>query len=264
VTRNRRTEMGDDTADIELISTILEKAGLKVEQVPRAQGKRCDLRAQNRDERYLIESKGLHDDRAVRDELREGRPYAEYTNIAWTSPIADRIDEAIKQLRETADGTADDLRLIALIDRGSAWSGIILKLIFATLYGSRAVYSGETAHDCLYFSYSAFHKHRGELDGAIFVDRAGWGALCANDHSAHVQRLCDSTLGRWFAKRKLLHTAERLEREADYLVADCDVDRRHEAAVLGYLASKYHLIRPGLMFLNEAAAIIPLARQRPT
>lgn len=260
----RRAGVSDRTDRIR-VRLLLRSAGLRSERIPpSATGKRCDLRALDDGVGgYLIEIKGIHDDEATvstfRKTMQGGEVFDADRRMGASRSIGDKIDKAMKQVRETAGGRHDDLWLIALVDRGRIWSQTIMNQIIATLYGIRVIAevcpNGKT-RKCLYFSRSAFHKLRLgpdraltdaiELDGAIILGAEGAG-LCVNDYSPQAQRLCNSRLGRFFAEPGLLHTVERIEREGRFLVADCDIDRKDEYAVLQYLAAKYGLTRPVVM-----------------
>ncbi len=241
---------GKDEVDLECVEALLTAAGLRAQRVPPVEAPRCDLAAEDDTERYLIEVKGIHDEEAVAATLRTGEIYDKDRDISRSGSVSDKIEEALHQLRETDNGSHSGLWLVVLIERGPSWSGVIMKQVLSTLYGVRTIADlgpqpGVT-RKCLYFSHSAFFRHRGELDGAIIMDGTG-ARLCLNDYSERAHRLHDSRLGCFFVHDQSLYDAARLESEGGYLVADCDTDRNDQQAVLQYLREKYHLKRLTVM-----------------
>jgi hypothetical protein len=239
-----------DSSDLLEVREILEAAGLRVQRVPEADTKRCDLRARDDREHYLIEVKALHDDAAIAEELRAGRVYYRNRWADRRGKFSRRIDAAVRQLRATANDPVNELLLVALIGRARFWSNVFMSQIVGALYGARTLVDlvaprtpPKTVGKCLYFSRSAFLEHPAHLDGALIMDDSGAG-LCLNDYSDRAQRVRDSRLGQFFSSCGLLHDVVKLERAGGFLVADTDIDRGDEHAVLQYLARKYGLKRP--------------------
>jgi hypothetical protein len=237
----------DDAQDIDEVTSLLAAAGLQVKRVGPEQTKRCDLRSKDDHERYLVEVKAIHDDAAIGEALRSSGVYARDRWISPPGTMSRRIGAAVKQLQETASEGDDELLLVALVGRARFWSNVLVPQIVGALYGARTLVDLTTppraVGKCLYFSHSAFSEHRMHLDGAIIVDASGAG-LCVNDHSHRAQRVRDSRLGHFFSSCGLLHDSAKLEREGHFLVADCDIDRSDEHAVLQYVARKYGIERP--------------------
>jgi hypothetical protein len=238
-----------DADDIALFGDLLSAAKITMERVPESlvRGEnRCDLHAHDAGERYLFEVKALHEESAMKQVLSTEGVYTAHKPINDSNQITVILDKAVKQLRMTVAGRHDGLRLAVLIGRGSLSNRVMQDRVFSALYGLRTI--GEVkvnavAEKCLYFSHSVFFRHRTELDGAIIMDDSGVG-MCLNDFGPRTQRVRESQLGRFFADAKLLHDAAKIERDGHYLIADCDIDRNNEHAVLGYLATKYNLLRP--------------------
>ncbi len=233
--------------DRDQVLALLRAAGLRAEPIPHADGRTCDLRAQDGDVDYLLEVKGVHDNEEVDATLRDVGTYNAYREIAPSAGVLRRIEWAVKQIRDTARGAHDALWLVALVARGPLWSSAIFEQILATLYGMGTVADlvptpGPT-RKCLYLRESAFHKHRLDLDGVILIANSAVG-FCINDHSERAQRMRGSRLGGFFSTHGLLHDAARLEREGGFLIADCETDRTNEHTVLQSLAGKYGFKRP--------------------
>ncbi len=250
-----RAHRRSDTHDLKLVAAVLKSAELlDVCSVPPAQTKTCDLRASDEHDRYLVEVKGIHDNEDVVETLRTGRTHKRSQPVDYSDPLWKKVDGAVRQLHQTRGKEADTLLLVALIERSRLLPQGIVRRARDHLYGVRTVADlAETAHrshDCLYFSESIFFRHRADLDGVILMDGTGIG-MCLNDHSERAQRLQQSRLGRFFASLGLLHNVAKLEREAGYFVADCDVKRANEYAVLQYLKGKYGLKQPVALRSHE-------------
>ncbi len=257
--------MSRDSADIELISAILEMAALQVEPVQPTQERRCDLRAWDERERYLIEVKSFHRDQQMAPILQKGEIYEEHRSIFESCTISDAIKNAIEQLRNTDDKGHASLWLVALITGKGPSAHLRDSQILGTLHGTRSIVELKSspenkARDCLYFAESAFFTYRRELDAALVV--ASHGILLAlNDFSERKPRIRGSLLGQFFAQKGALNDAASLE-AGGYLVADCDIRRKNQHQVLQYLARKYGLIRPIECTARQHSAWIAVERPR--
>ena len=259
----------NDHDDIAVISRILEDVSLDVHRVPEESSKRCDLRAYDRNEHYLLEIKGFHDDEDIKRAFRQGYDYEASRSLCRSLTIESAVAEAVVQLKQTPTGRHAPLRIVCLLARTRYGQDLTVEQINGTLYGTRyIVYAGPSGKAesclCLYFSHSAFFRHRHELDAAIVIDSRGAG-LQVNDHSANVERLKKSALGWFFAKRNALNDAISLEHEGGFLIADCGIDRKDEAAVLRYIALKYGLKNARCMEPEEhsVTAWVPNTRRKP-
>lgn len=251
---DRCSQNGHRSKDMELLDpdtgrvrALLHSAGLGTKIIPQSTARTCDLMATDGTEEYLVEVKGLHDDTETSDELNDCGEYSGSREVSTSAALLRRMESAVKQLRDTANGKHESLWVIALVIHGPVWAEIMLNQVLATLYGTGVVADlgspSSPARKCLYLRQSAFHKLRDSLDAVMVLDRNGAG-LFVNDHSERSGRMRLSALGSFFSQRKLLHHAARLESEAHHLIADCDCDRAQEVDVLRYLSAKYGLVRP--------------------
>jgi hypothetical protein len=233
-----------DENDLFWVRRVLEDAGLRVQPVAATTTKRCDLRAQNEAEQYLVEVKGFHDDEAIGRALREGKLHQTVVSYEHRNAVEDGVEEAVKQLRETAGGSDGALRLAALLVRTTDNSNVTRQQILGAIYGkvSLTFPGAQSLQECLYFAESAFFRYRDLLDAALVIDHCG-ACLYLNDYGSRLDRMRRSGLGRFLAGHNALYDAERLENEG-MLVADCDVPRRNERALIEYLEKKYN--RKGL------------------
>ena len=255
----------NDANDVSLVRAVLEAAGVRAERVPTAQAKRCDLWAEDDAEHYLIEVKGFHDNPAIHKALRETGESQSQRRLDYLGTVAGDVSDALTQLRETAQGHAESLWLVALLARTAYGPDVTVKQILGTLYGTRQVMDMDSptasAVSCLYFSHSAFFRHP-DLDGAMVIGPKG-SMLCLNDFGRRVDRLRRSPLGRFFAERGALHDAASSERDLHILVADCDADRDDEAKVLQYLEQKYKLKHLVSLAPVEYSATVLVPRPPP-
>ena len=212
-----------DADDLSLVQSILETVGLRVERVPEANVKRCDLRVYGPHERYLVEVKGSYDDPAIARSLREGK-LVENSKSFSISNVEDAIRTAVKQLGETLDQQSPELRVVVLISRNQHDIDLVAQQVLGVLYGKRSLIGQDAAgasvhHECLYFAESAFFRHRNGLDAVVAIDPNGV-ALCANDHCANVARVRESELGRFFKEKGAFYDVGVWEQQGR-LIADC-------------------------------------------
>jgi hypothetical protein len=254
-----------DEEDLSFIQDVLEGAGLRVERIPVAAERRCDLRATDDSSQYLIEVKGFHDDESIRPILREGGAYLGRRPTLHSAHVDKAIDEAVEQMDETPGSCGSDVRVVALIDRTIYGASVTASQIRGTLFGTRQIMDlggtrGNTATDCLYFAESAFFRHK-TLAGAIVIEGDGSSYLCLNDFAINRESARTSRLFQHFARLGGLNESVRLEQEAGLFVADCAFDRKDEKAVLAYLGQKYGLKRPISIHLTEHSAMSSVPRQ---
>jgi hypothetical protein len=260
----------NDAEDIALVCQLLERTSLHIERIPESKQKpQCDLRAQDGAECYLIEVKGFHDDADIKRNLDTWGEYDDERSLVYYPAVRGRIDDAVEQLRKTADASREEFWLVALLNRNVYGADVATERILGTLYGTRPIiYAGSSgaaeARDCLYFSHSSFVRHQQDLDGAIVIGAEGV-MMCLNDHSDRCELLRRSALGRYFANRDALNDSHTLEVESGFLIADCDIDRRNKPAVLQNVARKYGL-RHAISFEPteySAMVLVPNEKRHP-
>jgi hypothetical protein len=233
----------DDERDIEDVCKNLKVAGLLVTPVdvdPKAE--RCDLSANDTQEKYLIEVKGINDEDEIKQTLRNGGMFETDRSHVYRKRVAKEIRKAMSQLQSTASDYDDHLWLVALITRSKYDAPFMSEQILGTLYGVGAISDSEVdgtcrRRRCLYFSESAFYTHP-DLDGAIVLCPDGI-ALYMNDYGHRLDRVRQSGLARFLAQYNVLYDKESMVSRCDCLVADFKMDRRDAHAVLDRLKQKY-------------------------
>jgi hypothetical protein len=237
-----------DANDLSFVVRLLESAGLNWEHIPTADSRRCDLRANDTEERYLIEVKGFHDDEAINKTLRAGEVYERARSFDVSNTVDSAIRDAVQQLQETLDQQRPELRLICLLSRNRIDAEVVWQQILGVLYGKRSLLTsingGREHHECLYFAESAFFRHRKCLDAAVIVSPDDSFIFCVNDHSDNCERVQNSMFVRHFAEA--LYNRHRWEQEG-FLVADCDFDRGDADSIRRYVEMKYQLNSTTLM-----------------
>jgi len=248
----------DDREDKKKVRGILETAGLQVEEIPEGAGKSCDFRGNDDHERYLIEVKRFDDDEAIRKARRSGDPYCRERSRFSSNTVSDQEDKAVKQLAQTARETDDDLRIGALIANRNL--GADRTNILGTLYGIRKLAAQQAGKDqpwdCLYFSHSAFFRHRSKLDGVLVLEEPGVN-LFLNDHSTRADRLRRSPLAAFFMQKNAFRDQASFDSKK-FLVADCAGDRNDQQHVLSYLEQKYGLVRAVCINSYDYRGFLPL------
>jgi hypothetical protein len=242
----------DDERDIEDVCKNLKAAGLLVTLVdvdPKAE--RCDLSAKDTCEKYLIEVKGINDEDEIKQTLRNGGMFETDRSHVFRNRVAKEIHKAKKQLQSTANDYEDHLWLVALIARSKYDAPFMSEQILGTLYGVGAITDSEAGgacrrRRCLYFSASAFFKHP-DLDGAIVLGPDGI-ALYMNDYGRRLDRVRQSGLACFLAQYNVVYDKEAMESRSDCLIADFEMDRTDQNAVLDRLKQKYS--SPKLQIVN--------------
>ena len=253
--------MSADAEDITLIEQALSEAGLSVQRLAETSEPTCDLQAGDpAGERYLIEVKALHDDADISPTLRRGEMYEKTTPMSRSARVDTTIDKAIGQLEATSERFPDSLRLLAFVVRSKLDAKVKYQQLMGELCGKRSLTTRSSTpgksdhHECYYFAHSAFFQHRNAIDGAITFYIDGF-TLFVNDHSARADRIRNSVLGRFFHERRAMMDNAALTRDG-FLIADCDLDRNDEPAMIRWVASRYGLDRPVVMDFKRFSAIV--------
>jgi hypothetical protein len=252
-----------DADDLSFVVRLLESAGLHLERIPTAHTRRCDLRASDTHERYLIEVKGFHDDEAINRNLRAGEVYERSRSFDVSSTVDSAIRDAVEQLRKTLDQRKPELRLICLLSRNRIDAEVVRQQIVGVLYGKRSLVpstiDSREHHECLYFAESAFYRHRKCFDVAVIIFSDDSFIFCVNDHSSNRERVQKSMLGRYFTEA--FYDQYRWEREG-FFIADCPFDRGDEQEVRLYVEQKYGLGPTTLMRFNRHSAMFSVTDPR--
>ena len=243
----------------QLVIAQLRQFGMEAEPIPEQPDKKtADIKGSMLGEVFLFE-------------LKQRERVIEYVRDLETlahGEIAEQIPEllkyrnnhsavvrdGIKQLEATID-RGDEYRLLWL-DAGEADPDLDAAQYEATLCGERHLFclGHSTLFSCYFFTESEFFTNRAKLDGAVVSDGKGW-KLLLNSYSPRYERLKSTE----FVK-KLGGAAWdplEMEKQGRILIADTDLDRRDEAAVLNYIFEKYGL-QANVMPLRRYGAIIAI------
>lgn len=255
-----------DNDDLSYAAHVLELGGLQVEPVPTGAAPRCDLRATDAGERYLVEVKACHDDKAIGKILRDDDVYERSRSFNESAAIKNKIQDAVRQLQETLDPLRPELRLICLVNRSRYDGELISSQIRGVLYGVRCLVGSGAAgnairHECLYFAESAFYKYRDGVDAAMIIDAVGV-SLWLNDHSVRADRVRGSGLAQFFAGRAAFNDEGTLEKRG-WLVARCSFDRRmDEEKVRRHVEKTYELGRTFVVPFKQHSAMVSIPDPR--
>ncbi len=221
------------------ITRMLRGWCFEVEQIPKGSTLAPDLLVSG-DLRYAIEIKTKEDDPSEVSQRQEALRRGEIVDIA--TPFVPRntlsgiLRHGVKQLRAlTAERR--NLSLLWLIAVGADQIGKY-EQFRSTLYGLTNVIGPDNNSRirCYYLRDSAFFRWRADLDGAVISTLNG-AELCINSYSPRAEALARSDLAARFGTAIVSPSEE--ERQGQAYVADCDIDRRDEEAILRFLAEKY-------------------------
>jgi hypothetical protein len=204
--------------------------------------KTADLLASKSGEKFLIEIKTKSDDQGEFEEqlkrLCRGEVVMRHEYWGPKNTIARIIRSGVQQI-EAHTSDEYDFSLLWLHAEGIDADSQFKQFEF-TLYGRTNVFSLRDQsfdYDCYYFYDSAFYRWRALLDGAI-LSVENQAQLCINTYSPKAVAFRTSEVVKAFGKGVL--DPLKLESEGKAIVADCDVDRRNESSVIGYLQRKYN------------------------
>lgn len=210
-------------------------------RIPRAtSGPSADFRAVSRTERLVVEVKSKDPDEDFARQLRVGSRAESEAPIARTNVLSARVGEAADQLAATAPRDKSLLRLVAFVAAQDD-PDLQVEQFQRTIYGSvELLREGESrvrSVPCLYFTFSDFFRLP-EVDGALVISPRG-GRLCLNAFSARCAQLRATVLHARLAVSGAVTDPEVDERTGKLMIADTDIDRRNEAAVLAFVRKKY-------------------------
>lgn len=222
-----------------VITGVLRGWCFEVEQIPEGSTPTPDLLASG-DLRYAIEIKTKEDDPSEVSERQEALRRGEIVDLA--TPFVPRntlsgiLRDGVKQLRSLATERRD-LSLLWLIAVGADQMGKY-EQFRSTLYGLTNVVGPDNNSliRCYYLRDSAFFRWRTDLDGAV-ISTLKELEFCINSYSPRADALARSDLAARFGVAVVSPSEE--ERQGQAYVADCDIDRRDEQAILRFLAEKY-------------------------
>jgi hypothetical protein len=237
-----------------LVGSSFSSRGFVVIEIPEVETQTPDLAVEKEGQRFLVEIKTKEDDpQELADRLevlRRGQIADSATPFIPQNTISRIIKKAAEQLLAYPDET-NAFRLVWLLALGSDANGQY-EQFRSTLYGLTNVVGPDnpTLIPCYYLHHSGFFRWRNSLDGAVIATPEG-AELCLNTFSPRYEEFKYSEVGRMFGT-SVVDPLE-LERKGKTYLADCEIDRNDENAVLSYAARKYN--RPALMTFNMGSLV---------
>lgn len=236
--------------------------GANVTPIPTSSKEESDLLVEYPGLRLLVEEKTKFEDptrEAERNEtLAQGQVHGSTQPLRHNNRLSAIVGKASKQLSSTGAEVDHDLRIIWFT--GAGFDGEAKHHQFmSTLYGSTRVFQlhEPTMRTCYFFRNSDFFRYREQLDGAVASYLNGNSItlkLCLNPYSAQWQALRDSTFASNFKVGLVDPMAEEARGEA--YIADTDIQRTDEFAVLRFVEQKYDLKMAQHMDLGFTSAVV--------
>ena len=243
------------------VLNFLERHGFSVQEICEVPGeRRADLRATHNAEEYLVEVKSRIADEVYFSELYATGTAERKKFLGRTNAVSAQVRDGAEQL-VTTPSTPEAFRLLALIAFGDD-PETQASQFQATLYGTVDVLTpGEAgsavATPCFFFSFSEFFRLR-HIDAAMIMI-PGASRLCLNSFGYCLPEMRESSLTKLYAENDGLIDPSSLEAKGEAFLADCNLDRRDEAALLRYVQEKYGLQHAFTFNPNKytAAVLVP-------
>lgn len=258
------------TGEEQLVMDILDGNGFRVSRVAEGTCRTCDLIATDEHHTYLIEVKARTDSEEIRKTLANGRVFSDSQDTYYSNRVSDIVDEAITQLDTVGQTTPHDFRILWIFACTTYSREVTFDQICGTLYGMSEILwaapDGKAASkQCLFFRNSSFHKHP-QLDAAVVCEGHSGLLLCVNSFSSGSGRFRNSKFYDTFAGLGGVFEPEEEETTGRRFLADCDLDRDDEQAVLEYVKRKYALSEAWHVPRREhsATVAVPKTRNRRT
>lgn len=255
--------------DTSVAAQVLETWGATVEPLPTSTKEESDWLAVLDDSRLLVEEKTKFDDPAAlaarAAAFAAGRVHGSTLPLTHNNRISGIVRKAAGQLSSTAQDVEHDLRVLWFT--GIGYDGEAKHFQFmATLYGSTLIFELDrpVLRQCYFFRNSDFFRYKDYLDGAMAAYVHGDSVtvkLCLNPCSPNLKALRDSPYAKRFKLGLIDPVAE--EEAGEAFIADTDISRDDEAAVLRYLEQKYGLERIMNIDMNLASAAVRVGPDRP-
>lgn len=252
--------------EITVAAQVLAAWGAKAEPLPTSTKEESDWLAELDGCRLLIEEKMKFDDPADQvarnAALAAGQIHGTTMPLAHNNRISGIVRKAAGQLSSTGIDVQHDLKILWFT--GVDFNGEAKHYQFmSTLYGSTRIFELDRPQmrQCYFFRNSDFFRFREQLDGAVAAFLNGNTVtvkLCLNPYSLNWQALRDSPYAKQFKLGLIDPIAEEAANEA--YIADTDIPRNDEYAVLGYLEQKYGLKKAMNMDMSMASAAVRVGR----
>jgi len=254
------------TQETSVAAQVLADWGATAEPLPTSTKEESDWIAELDGCRLLIEEKKKFDDPATHAArsaaLAAGQVHGASIPLTHNNRISGIVRKAAGQLSSTAGDVQHDLRILWFT--GIGFDGEVKHFQFmATLYGSTRIFERDRPQmrECYFFRNSDFFRYRDQLDGAVAAYLYGNTVtikLCLNPYSPNWQALRDSPYAKHFKLGLIDPVAEEAAGEA--YIADTDIPRNDESAVLRYLEQKYGLKQVMNMDMNMTSAVVRVNR----
>ena len=245
-----------------IATQVLEAWGAKVTPLSTSSKDESDLLAELDRVRLLVEEKTKFDDPAAvqaRDAaLARGAAHGSTLPLRHNNRISGIVRKATKQLSSTGADTEHDLRVLWFTGVGFDAQAKHFQFI-STLYGSTRIFELDKPQmrECYFFRNSDFYRYGDCLDGAVAAYLSGNTVtvkLCLNPYSQAWEALRDSPYARNFKLGLIDPVAEEAAGEA--YIADTDLPRSDEHAIIRFLEKKYGLKEVHKMDMNMASAVV--------
>jgi hypothetical protein len=215
----------------------LERHGIRVDEIPRGEGKTADLLATDNESKYLIEAKDRNDNPAVDKRRQEhfaaGKMFINSDPVSYDDNVCKSLREARKQLNEThkEPGT---FQLVwfhgAALDAEHKF-----RRIFKTFYGHSwlcPVEGGDSVH-CLYFYFNLAHEMR-DVE-ALILTFGNDIRVCLNEFAQRIDEFRDSELCQMYSGLGVVYDPKEMVASGEYIACTADMSRKDPQAMLDAL-----------------------------
>ena len=226
---------------------FFESLGYVVTRIPESSdGQQADYSIENGIDQFIAEVKSRGQDVEFERSMEQFGHAESQQTTGRSNPISKQISVATRQIAATADQEPSSLRVIVFVAAGDD-PDMQVEQFQATLYGRvyllREGDAGVVAVPCFYFTFSDFFRFN-DVDAAVVITPAG-ARLYINSFAGRRDRLRQSKLHKVLSAAGAVTDPEAQEQRGDAFLADTDIDRRDETAILDYVRRKYG--RPELL-----------------
>jgi hypothetical protein len=247
---------------LSIATQVLESWGAKVTPLATSAKDEADLIAELDGVRLLVEEKTKFDNPAdvqMRDAtLARGAVHSSTVPLRHNNRISGIVRKATNQLSSTGADIDHDLRVLWFTGVGFYAEAKHFQFI-STLYGSTQIFELDKpqTRECYFFRNSDFYRYGDRLDGAVaaYLSRDTVTVkLCLNSYSQGWAALRDSPYARNFTLGLVDPVAE--EEAGEAYIADTDLPRSDERAILRFLEKKYGLEKAYKIDMNMASVVV--------
>jgi hypothetical protein len=233
--------------DTNSVINIFKKLSFSAERIPESpkEGNRADIKAEKDNDHFLIEVKSRQDHPELMSDIKGARPLeiVEYEKgLSRSNTLSGIIRKAVSQLIATPD-SYNSFKIIwfrsveALIEDE-------MSFLKSTLYGINHLIvrqsNGRISHSpCYYFDINEFYKYE-DLEGVILDNGQGL-ELCVNGFSRRISEFTVSSLYNFFSSHNAVTDPLKLEEESKIMVADTQIPRKNQGAIMDYIQKKYRI-----------------------